>query len=311
MRTRVATEGGPGPQGADGDHGSDALVYRYAAPRCPDVVAGVHSIEQLGELCDAHGVHHAHIITSPSLVAEGTLLSRVKAALGPRHAGTFARVERHSPLRCVQDAVSSVAALGADGIVSVGGGSSVDTAKGVIWYQDLDQRRPPMPHLCVPTTLSGAEYTTDAGITTDVGKRPLRSQRLVPRVVVNDPSAVATAGLDLLRPSLVNSLAHCLEGAVSINGSPMTDAFYLHAMRLIRASSARLDTPAGLTNAQAASALAAIHQVPMGLAHALVHVIRRPPENASRHDSRYHCPDRDVVQRPSVLLASAADRGRF
>ncbi len=273
MRTRVATESGHEPQRVGAGLAPAALTYQYAAPRCPDIVAGTDSIEKLGQLCDGYGVRRAHIITSPSLVAEGVLLSRATAALGPRHAGTFTRVERHSPLRCVQDAVSAVAASGADGIVSIGGGSSVDTAKGVIWYQDLEQRRPPMPHLCVPTTLSGAEYTTDAGITIDAGKRPLRSQRLVPSVVVNDPAAVATAGLDLLRPSLVNALAHCLEGAVSINGSPMTDAFYLHAMRLLRASSARLDTPAGLANAQAGSALAAIHQVPMGLAHALVHVV--------------------------------------
>lgn len=166
-----------------------------------------------------------------------------------------------------------VVGSGADGIISVGGGSSIDTAKGVIWHHDPEHLGAPLPHLCIPTTLSGAEYTTDAGITTDAGKRPLRHLRLVPTVVLNDPSAVATAGPNLLRPSLVNALAHCLEGAVSINGSPMTDAFYIHATRLLRASSTQLDTAGGLGNAQAASALAAIHQVPMGLAHALVHVI--------------------------------------
>jgi alcohol dehydrogenase class IV len=53
----------------------------------------------------------------------------------------------------------------------------------------------------------------------------------------------------------------------------MTDASYLHAIRLLVAASPRLDTPFGLADAQAAAALAALHQLPMGLAHALAHVV--------------------------------------
>jgi alcohol dehydrogenase len=96
---------------------------------------------------------------------------------------------------------------------------------------------------------------------------------MVPPGVILDPAVVATVPLEFLKTSLLNALAHCLEGLVSIGRSPMTDAAYTHGIRLLNESHARLDTDAGRQLAQGGAALSAIHQVPVGLAHALVHIV--------------------------------------
>jgi alcohol dehydrogenase class IV len=75
-----------------------------------------------------------------------------------------------------------------------------------------------------------------------------------------------------LQASLLNALDHCLEGIVSIRRSPMTDASYLHAIRLLQSSST-LDSAAAIIDAQAGAALSSMYLVPMGLAHALAHVV--------------------------------------
>src|SRR5690606_33526157 len=141
--------------------------------------------------------------------------------------------QRHSPIEQVEAALSALGKARARAVLSLGGGSSIDTAKGVVWYLGPTLEYPPIVHIAVPSTFSGAEFTTDAGITIDGSKRVHRHHRLVPRLVVLDPTVPATAPVSLLRASLVNALAHCLEGCVSTGGSPMSDAFFLHAIRLI------------------------------------------------------------------------------
>ena len=248
-------------------------AYTYSAPAAPWIVAGAGAIDRLPEILETLGADRVVVVTSSSFVREGALLSRIMTLVGERCVGTFERVRPHSPREIVSEALAFARSVRALTVLSVGGGSAIDTAKGVIWYYDEAAVTPPLIHVAVPSTLSGAEYTTDAGITTDGLKQVHRHARLIPHAVVLDPAAAATAPLELLRASLLNALAHCLEGVVSIRRSPMTDAFYLHAIRLLAAASERLRGLQGLADAQAAAALAALHQIPMGLAHALTHVV--------------------------------------
>lgn len=252
---------------------SQALPYTYIPPGRRKIVGGQGALDRLVELVDQHEVRRALIVTSPSMVKEGNMLDEVRSHLGDRLVGMFDEVERHSPIEVVHRALHLARTQDADAVVSLGGGSSVDTAKGIVWYIDEEAEEPPLVHVSIPSTLSGAEYTTDAGITLAEGKRVHRHDRIIPRVVILDPRVLATAPLDLLRMSLLNALAHCLEGLISIGSSPMTDAAYLHSIRLLHSASGKLDQEEGRWEAQAGAALAALHQVPVGLAHALAHVI--------------------------------------
>lgn len=250
-----------------------ARPYRYRPPGPREIVGGHDALDQVPRLVEELGIKRALVVTSPSLVEEQRVLDLVLAPLGDHHVGTFDQVEPHSPIEMVRKALSAAQDLDVDTVVSVGGGSSVDTAKGIVWYYNEAAHEPPLTHIAVPSTLSGAEYTTDAGITLGEGKRVHRHDRIIPQAVVLDPRVLATAPMQLVKMSLLNALAHCLEGLISIGASPMTDAGYIHGVKLLHEASSRLDSDEGRIRAQGGAALAALHQVPVGLAHALAHVI--------------------------------------
>lgn len=250
-----------------------ARSYEYTPPNARKIVGGLGALSKLHEMAEELGTKKAVVVTSPSLVREGKTLRQVEQLLDSRHLTTFSEVKPHSPIEVVQRATRLVEDSGADTVVSLGGGSSIDTAKGVVWYSNPDDEEATVTHIAIPSTLSGAEYTTDAGITFPEGKRVHRHSKIVPPGVILDPNVVATVPLEFLKTSLLNALAHCLEGLVSIGASPMTDAAYTHGIRLLNESHTELDTDKGRYLAQGGAALAAIHQVPVGLAHALVHIV--------------------------------------
>jgi alcohol dehydrogenase class IV len=250
-----------------------ARSYEYTPPEARKIVGGLGALSKLGELAEDLGTQKAVVVTSPSLVREQKTLRQVEELLDYRYLTTFSGVKPHSPIDTVKQVTQLVQDSDADTVVSLGGGSSIDTAKGVVWYSNPDGEDATIKHIAIPSTLSGAEYTTDAGITFPDGKRVHRHPRIVPPGVILDPNVVATVPLEFLKTSLLNALAHCLEGLVSIGASPMTDASYTHGIRLLNDSHTRLDTDQGRYLAQGGAALAAIHQVPVGLAHALVHIV--------------------------------------
>ncbi|MBI4494005.1 MAG: iron-containing alcohol dehydrogenase [Chloroflexi bacterium] len=259
-------------------HRADPWRYDYTPPPTGRTVAGAGRLDEVGDLLEALGRRRALVVTSPSLVAQGALLSRLVASLGPRLGGVFAGTQRHSPIEVVRAALAQARAARADSVVSLGGGSSVDTAKGVVWYAETEAPElspQPLTHLAIPSTLSGAEYTPDAGITIGAAKKIHAHAKIVPAVVVLDPDVAAATPRDLFLASGLNALAHCLEGTVSITRSPMADAYYLHAIRLLSEALPAIaeGDVAARRLAQAAAALAGSPSREMGLAHALVHVV--------------------------------------
>jgi alcohol dehydrogenase class IV len=252
---------------------SRSASFVYQPPNFPEVHGGENALSSLAGILDSRSIDRALVVTSPTFVRNSRVLDRIAGLLGPRLAGVFGEVRPHSPMEQVEAALASFRACNARGLISLGGGSAVDTTKGVVWYADDSGSSPPIVHVAIPSTFSGAEYTTDAGITVNGGKKVHRDRRIIPAAVVLDPEVAGSTPIELRRSSLANALAHCLEGSVSVQASPMTDAFYLHAIHLVKAASDRLDSADGLVAGQAAAALAALHQVSMGLAHAFAHVI--------------------------------------
>lgn len=106
------------------------------------------------------------IITGTSLATRTPLVRQLETLLGDHHAGTFSGIRQHSPLEDVDRAVAAILSHGegVDTILSLGGGSPIDTAK-VISLRVNDTRGTFLTHLAVPTTLSAAECTSGGGYT--------------------------------------------------------------------------------------------------------------------------------------------------
>jgi alcohol dehydrogenase class IV len=275
-----------------------ASTFTFNNPRVERIVSGPGSIEKLSEEIERLGGTRALLVISPS-VAKTFLHDRIKSALGTKCAEIFAEVKPHSPTESIGKAVDRARDSRIDVLVSVGGGSAIDTAKGVaallaeggslpplgVRFTPPNKKEiPPMPapklpHIAIPTTLSGGEYSYSAGVSEGGKKYILADPKLAPRVVLLDPEAAATAPKRLLAASGMNALAHCVEAVYSTETQPLTDAYCLRAIGLIvrylpRAVENSRDLDA-LSYVQVAACLSGmgVYSAWTGIHHAIVHVI--------------------------------------
>ncbi|KAL1988832.1 hypothetical protein VTN96DRAFT_7716 [Rasamsonia emersonii] len=106
------------------------------------------------------------ILTVTSIATKTPLIQQLETLLGEHHhAGTFSRIKQHGQVAEVDLATEEVAAdPSIDTILSVGGGSSIDSAK-TISYRMFERRGKFLTHIAIPTTLSAAECTAAGGYT--------------------------------------------------------------------------------------------------------------------------------------------------
>ena len=273
-------------------------TFTFNNPRVERIISGAGAIGKLAEEIDRVGGTRALVVISPS-VARTFLLERIKSSLGARCAAIFDAVKPHSPTDSIARAVECAREARVDSLVSVGGGSAIDTAKGVaallaeggalprfgVRFTPPNKKEiPPMPapklpHIAIPTTLSGGEYSYSAGISEGGKKYIVADPKLAPRTVLLDPEAAATAPGRLLAASGMNALAHCVEAVYSTETQPMTEAYCLRGIGLIarylpRAVENPRDLEA-LSYAQVAACLSGmgVYSAWTGIHHAIVHVV--------------------------------------
>jgi len=273
-------------------------TFVFNNPKVERIVSGRGSIGKLAEEIERVGGTRALVVISPS-VAKTFLLDRIKSGLGTKCAAIFDEVKPHSPTDSIAKAVESARNARIDVLVSAGGGSAIDTAKGVaallaeggslprfgVRFTPPNKKEvPPMPapklpHIAIPTTLSGGEYSYSAGISEGGKKYIVADPKLAPRTVLLDPEAAATAPGRLLAASGMNALAHCVEAVYSTETQPLTEAYCLRGVGLIvrylpRAVENSRDLEA-LSYVQVAACLSGmgVYSAWTGIHHAIVHVV--------------------------------------
>ena len=211
------------------------------------IVFGVDSVNRIGELAAGLPARRVLLVTDPGIVAAGHA-GRVTDLL--RRSGldvvTFDRVRENPTTRCVRDCVEVARAGSIDAIVGLGGGSSLDTAKGCNFvltnggemkdYWGIGKAsRPMLPLIAVPTTAgTGSECQSFALISDEVThqkmacgdpKAAARVALLDPQLTLSQPAAVtACTGID--------AIAHALESAVTKKRTPVSAVFSRESFRL-------------------------------------------------------------------------------
>jgi alcohol dehydrogenase class IV len=227
-----------------------ALRGRILHPPGEGVIFGPGAVGQhLAGLVQRCGASRPFVVTTPSVVRAG-LAAEVVGALGVDAAGVFDGSKEHTPAPVVLAAAAEARAAGADCLVSVGGSSAVDLTKGVALVlaegdERLTARRPDrtgaatpkVPHLAVPTTLSGAEFTSAAGITDTASgvKRGYVDPQLAPRWVVLDPALARATPPALWAATGMKALADTIETLCSRRATPLSDAIATAALRMLAA----------------------------------------------------------------------------
>ncbi|MEA3216565.1 MAG: hypothetical protein QOJ19_2721 [Acidimicrobiia bacterium] len=224
---------------------------RIYHPAGEGVLHGPGCRAEVASLVARVGATRPFLVTTPSVVRAG--LPGQLASLDV--VGTFDGSREHTPAPVVLKGAEAAGAAQADCLVSLGGSSVVDLTKGIAMVLaegdnlgQLRMRHEPgggthrprlegskLPHIAVPTTLSGAEFTGAAGITDpEIGEKQLYSDpKLTPRWVVFDPELARHTPASLWAGTGMKLLADCLEVTCSRRGTPLTEACALGALRLL------------------------------------------------------------------------------
>jgi len=207
-------------------------TFNHANPRA--IHWGAGSLAQLAPELSRLQVTRVAIITTRSLVAEGTLLSRVRESMDSVQAVSTEVVGQHAPMSEIEAAVAHTTEVGVDGIVSFGGGSAIDTGKMVavkladrhgLAYRGL-------PHIAIPTTLSAAELAGSAGFTDAAGdKAGMRDVRLLLDSVIYDAELTLATPMSLWLSTGIRALDHAVEGFLADGSHPFSDVMSLEAVR--------------------------------------------------------------------------------
>jgi len=255
-----------------------------------DIHFGCGMVRSLPERLGALGARRAMLITDPGVRAAG-VLDQVTRVL-QEAAVDFAvcdKVKPDSGSALIDETVAEAKAAGADSIVGIGGGSSLDTAKAVaalatnagsaLEYVGLHKiRNRPLPMIAIPTTAgTGSEVTLWSVFTdeTRAVKAAIGSILIYPAVALCDPDLTLGLPPNVTAATGMDALAHAIECYTNNNCQPISGALALRAMELIGRYLRSAVLNGGNRQARygmmLASTMAGIAMNPtrLGLAHAL------------------------------------------
>jgi acyl-CoA reductase-like NAD-dependent aldehyde dehydrogenase/alcohol dehydrogenase class IV len=241
-----------GSEGHPALRGGNRLLLSY--PRTTNLtwtgttklVIGAGRAAAVAEQVEALGKKRVLLISDPGIVQTG-LLDRVKGALGALLVATFTDVPQDSSFATVDAATMAGREAGADVVVSVGGGSVIDTAKAVAVClgaggKVIDHvgafmlRGAPVPHVVLPTTAgTGSEVTNTAVIHhLEAGRKVyVLDDKLIPNTAILDPMLTAGLPRGLTASTGMDALTHAIEAVVSKTGNPISEGLALQAIRII------------------------------------------------------------------------------
>jgi 4-hydroxybutyrate dehydrogenase len=222
---------------------SPSLQHPAVLP-LPRWVLGAGSLSALAGELSLLRIQRPLLLSDPGLVKAGVLdtVAAFLPASGARH---LLASEDPTCLDADQ-AFAAYRAADCDGIVALGGGSVIDTAKIVAALAQAPAGgarallgRPDLigpgvePLVVVPTTVgTGSESSPATGLHPETGARAIgtRSPFLVPRSVVSDPLLVRSLPPRLVAATGMDALAHCLEGYLAEPAHPLIDAIALDGL---------------------------------------------------------------------------------
>ncbi|OBC07010.1 maleylacetate reductase [Mycobacterium sp. 852013-50091_SCH5140682] len=187
---------------------------------------GAGSVSSLPDELDEIGLRRVLVLCSPSQKDTGEL---VASALGDRSVGMRADAVMHVPARVAERAQAEAIALGADGCVTVGGGSAIGLGKAIALKHGL-------PIVAVPTTYAGSEMTPVWGMTTDGRKETGRDPKVLPHSVIYDPELTTSLPIPMSVTSGINAMAHAVEALYAPDSTPIISLMAEEGVRALAAA---------------------------------------------------------------------------
>ena len=250
------------------------------------------AVQLLRAECERTGMRKPLVVTDAGVRAAG-VLDTALAALGDWPHAVFDQTPSNPTEAAVRAAVLVFKANGCDGLIAVGGGSSIDLAKGLAiaathegplkTYATIEGGSPKisdrvLPLIAVPTTAgTGSEVARGAIVIVDDGRKlGFHSWHLVPKTALLDPEL--TLGLPPLLTAAtgMDAIAHCMETFMSAAFNPPADGIALDGLErgwthIERATRDGSDREARLNMMSASMQGAMAFQKGLGCVHSLSH----------------------------------------
>jgi alcohol dehydrogenase class IV len=214
----------------------------------PKVQFGFGVIETLPAELTELGMIRPLYLTDQGLIKCGVFSTVRRAMPADTKFAVFDGTPENPTVEGVERALSAYRAGDCDGIVAVGGGSVIDTAKAVsllsghpgslAHYHDHPEKitSSTAPLVAIPTTAgTGSEASRGAGIHPDSTTRSagVSSEYLVPKVAICDPNLTLSLPPDLTAATGMDALSHCVEGFLAKSVNPPVDAVALDGVRRV------------------------------------------------------------------------------
>lgn len=218
---------------------------------------GHNSVEDILQYLESIGSKSSMLVCGPNFRSTNSF-SKVKEALGHHLTGVYDKVKPHPTFDVFYAGGEMARDLGVDTIISAGGGSSIDSGKGIsllrdpsinlkdflVTYDEISGRHvkqyksTPYKHVTIPTTFSSAETNGSAAVVDPETKRKyiLWSDDSLPSAAFLDPELTRSLPDTTAASSGMNTLAHCVETLYSVDLQPISRSLAIGSLELITKS---------------------------------------------------------------------------
>ena len=253
---------------------------------------GHGAIENIVPELTARGYKKAFVCSDPDLIKFGVTkkVTDLLDAAGFAYS-VYSEIKPNPTIQNVQDGVAAFKDAEADCIVTIGGGSSMDTAKaiGIIInnpefadVRSLEGVAPTKKHavftIAVPTTAGTAAEVTINYVITDVEKKRkfvCVDTNDIPEIAVVDPDMMSSMPKGLTAATGMDALTHAIEGYITKGHCTISDMFHLEAIKLISENlrGAVQNTPEGREGMALGQYIAGMgfSNVGLGIVHSMAH----------------------------------------
>ena len=255
---------------------------------------GAGAIQEIANEAKAHGFKKAFVCSDPDLVKFKVTakVTDILTANGLDYE-LYSDIKANPTIQNVQHGVEAFKASGADYLIAIGGGSSMDTSKaiGIIIanpeFEDVRSlegvaptKKPCVPIIAVPTTAGTAAEVTINYVITDIERKRkfvCVDPHDMPIIAIVDPDMMSSMPKGLTASTGMDALTHAIEGYTTKAAWEMTDMFHLKAIEIISRSlrGAVANTKEGREGMALGQYIAGMgfSNVGLGIAHSMAHTL--------------------------------------
>ena len=223
------------------------MNWNYPTP----IWFGLDRVKEIQIACDNLNIKNPLIVTDPGIL-QTDIIDKVMSGLNKK-TNIYSNVKGNPTGKNVMDGVSDFKLGNHDGVIAVGGGSGMDTGKGIafmagqerpLWdFEDISDywtranTKNIFPIIAVPTTAGTGSETGRAGVFTNEEtkeKKIIFHPKMMPSIVILDPNLTIALPPNLTAFTGMDVLAHCLEAYCSPFFHPLSQGIALEGISIVK-----------------------------------------------------------------------------